>query len=177
MPLLKITSREQIPAQYRGTPIGELLEYQNLGRVFAEYDRARLLVGMCMDNRKQLRLPRNFAYVIRTAGGNLRDMEFPMSYAIAAGGVRHLALIAHDDCGMSGLDARKAQFIEGMVGNAGWDRARAERYFMKCAPRYEIGDEAAFIAGEAERIRGLYPGVTVAAMVYTLEDHMLSIVA
>ena len=167
---------EQIPGEYRGTPIGELLEYQNLGREFEEYDSARLLVGMCMDNRKQLRIPKNFAYVIRTAGANMGDMEFPMSYAIAVGGVTHMALIAHDNCGMSGLEAKKSQFIEGMARNAGWDRDRAEAHFMESAPRYEIGDEAAFIAGEAERIRGLYPGVKVAAMVYSIEDHMLSIV-
>jgi len=176
MGLLKITAREQIPAEYMDTPIGELVEYQNLGREHKEYDSPRLLVGMCMDNRKQLKIPRNFAYVIRTAGANMRGCEFPISYAISVGGVTHMAFIAHDQCGMSGLGARKEQFVKGMVENAGWDRERAERLFIESAPRYEIGDEADFIGREAERVRGLYPGVTVAAMLYTLNDHTLSLI-
>ena len=34
---------------------------------------------MCMDNRKQLRLPDNFAYILRTGGGNIRYSEFKIS--------------------------------------------------------------------------------------------------
>ncbi len=37
---------------------------------FDPYVRARLLIGMCMDNRKVLRTPDNFAYVIRGGGAN-----------------------------------------------------------------------------------------------------------
>ena len=32
----------------------------------------RLLIGMCMDSRKSLRIPNDFAFVLRTAGANMR---------------------------------------------------------------------------------------------------------
>jgi len=48
------------------------LEYHNLGRPLDSYEKARLLVGMCMENRKRLRVPDNFAHIMRTGGGNLR---------------------------------------------------------------------------------------------------------
>jgi len=91
--LLAINSVDDIPAPYRGTPIGLLLEYNNLDRPFEEYTNAQLLVGMCMDNRKHLHMPDNFSYIIRTGGANLRYSEFKVSYAISVGGVRHIALI------------------------------------------------------------------------------------
>src|SRR3954467_13556789 len=113
--LAPVTNAEEIPPQYRGTPISELLEYHNLGRPFEQYDRARLLVGMCMDHRKHLRVPDNFAYIIRAGGANLRYSEFKVSYAIAVGGVRAIALVGHTNCGMVNLVSRREQFIDGMV--------------------------------------------------------------
>ena len=64
--LLAITSRDDIPAQYRDTPIGLLLEFHNLGRSHESYSNAQLLIGMCMDNRKHLHIPDNFAFIIRS---------------------------------------------------------------------------------------------------------------
>lgn len=72
--------------------------------------RAELLVGMCMDDRKDLVIPNEFAYVIRAAGGNLQDHEFDISYAVAIGGVTAIALLAHTDCGMVGLRKKRAAF-------------------------------------------------------------------
>jgi len=66
---------------------------------------------MCMDNRKHLHMPDNFAFIIRTGGANLRYSEFKVSYAIAVGGVRHIALIGHSKCGMVNLAARKEAFV------------------------------------------------------------------
>src|SRR5690349_20749969 len=108
--LLAIKSKEDILREYRDTPIGKLLEYHNLDRPvifqleyrdilviypigklleyhnldrpFDVYPSAQLLVGMCMDHRKHLHMPDNFAYIIRTGGANLRYSEFKVSYAI-----------------------------------------------------------------------------------------------
>lgn len=63
----------------RGTPIETLLAYQNFGTPHVAHERADLLIGMCMDNRKHLRIPENFAYIIRAGGGNLLRDPFPMS--------------------------------------------------------------------------------------------------
>lgn len=115
----KINSLEDIPEKLRNTPVADLLSYHNLGAPFKQYDKADLLIGMCMDNRKQLRIPDKFAYIIRAGGANLRYSEFKVSYAIAIGGVRFIALMGHTQCGMVNLASRRDSFVEGMVKNAG----------------------------------------------------------
>ena len=97
--LLEINSSNDIFPEYKETPIGLLLEYHNLRRQLDSYSQAQLLIGMCMDNRKHLRIPDNFAYIIRAGGANLRYSEFKVSYAIAVGDVRYIALIGHNNCG------------------------------------------------------------------------------
>src|SRR5881396_1090879 len=128
--LLTISSREDILPEYWGTPIALLLEYHNMGRELVSCTNAELLVGMCMDNRKHLHMPDNFAFIIRTGGANLRYSEFKVSYAISVGGVRHIALIGHNHCGMVNLIARKEQFINGLVEATGSDRQQAEEHFL-----------------------------------------------
>lgn len=176
--LIEVSQPEHIPPQYRDTPIGELLEYHNLDRPFESYrgPGARLLVGMCMDSRKHLHIPENFAFIIRAGGGNLRYSEFKVSYAIAIGGVQAIALLAHNNCGMVRLADRREQFINGLVNNAGWDREAAEQHFNALAPMFEIGHEVEFVKSEARRLRDRYPKVTVAPMLYNLEDNRLYLV-
>jgi len=74
--LVSVTNAEDIFPMYRETPIGRLLEYHNLGRPHDEFLKAELLIGMCMDNRKQLHIPDNYAFIIRAGGANLRYSEF-----------------------------------------------------------------------------------------------------
>ena len=93
--LIDITKPNDILPEYRETPIGLLLEYHNMNRHLDTYTQAKLLIGMCMDNRKHLRVPENFAYILRSGGGNLRYSEFKVSYAIAIGGISAIALLAH----------------------------------------------------------------------------------
>ncbi len=158
---------------YRSTPIGRLLEYHNLGRPYDTYTRAELLVGMCMDNRKHLTIPDNFAFIIRTGGANLRYSEFKVSYAIAIGGVTAIALIGHNNCGMVNLIARKELFIENLVKNAGWTAEQAEEQFMSFAPMFEIGNEIDFVLSEALRLRHKYPRILIAPLHYRVEDNLL----
>ncbi len=171
--LVPVNSAEDIFPEYRNAPIGFLLEYHNLSREYETYAQAQLLVGMCMDNRKHLHIPDNFAYIIRAGGANLRYSEFKVSYAIGVGGVRHIALIGHNQCGMVNLVARKELFIEGLVENAGWERDLAEQHFMNFAPMFEIENEIDFVASEAKRLRLRYPRVQVAPMLYRVEDNLL----
>lgn len=173
--IIKIDAPTDIPPEYRDTAIGHLLEYHNLGKPFLVYDRAQLLIGMCMDNRKHLNIPENFAYIIRSGGANLRYSEFKVSYAIAVGRVRHIALIGHNNCGMVNLVERKNEFIDGMVENAGWSRDKAEEHFMQFAPMYEIGNETDFVLSETKRLSGRYPNVVIAPMLYLVEENKLYI--
>ena len=174
--LIPITSKEDIPQQYRDAPIGLLLEYHNLNRPYEIYTEAQLLIGMCMDNRKHLHMPDNFAFIIRTGGANLRFSEFKVSYAIAVGGVRSIALIGHTQCGMVNLIARKEQFVQGLVDNAGWQSQQAEEHFHHFAPMFEIGNEVDFILSEVKRLRLRYPNISVAPLLYRVEDHSLYLI-
>ena len=87
-----------------------------------------------MDNRNHLRIPDNFSFIIRAGGANLRFSEFNISYAISVGGIQHIVVIGHNDCGMVNLISRKDQFIKGLVDKAGWDKEMAEEHFAELAP-------------------------------------------
>ena len=171
--LVKIDSINDIPPRYRETPIGLLLEYHNLGREYDSYSNARMLIGMCMDNRKHLHIPDNFSYIIRTGGANLRYSEFKVSYAIAVGNVQCIALVGHNQCGMVNLVGRKEQFIRGLVEGAGWEAQSAEEHFHQFAPMFEIGNEVDFVLSETKRLRLRYPKNIVAPLLYRIEDNRL----
>jgi carbonic anhydrase len=174
--LVNISKETDIFPEYRGTPIGLLLEYHNLNKSLIPYEKAQLLIGMCMDNRKHLRIPDNFAYIIRTGGANLRYSEFKVSYAIAVGDVKYIALIGHNNCGMVNLISKKDQFINGLIEKAGWDREWAEEHFMHFAPMFEIGNEIDFVTIEAKRLRLRYPKITVVPLLYKVDDNRIYLI-
>ena len=174
--LTTISITEDIFPEYHRTPIGLLLEFHNLNRPLDTYTQAQLLIGMCMDNRKHLRIPDNFAFIIRAGGANLRYSEFKVSYAIAIGDIQHIALIGHNNCRMVNLISRKDQFINGLVDKAGWDREWAEEHFMHFAPIFEIGNEIDFVISEAKRLRLRYPKITVAPMHYKVDENRLYLI-
>jgi carbonic anhydrase len=168
-----VNTKKDIPKKYRNTPIGLLLEYHNLNRKFDVYSKARLLISMCMDNRKHLHMPDNFAFIIRSGGGNLRYSEFKVSYSIGVGEVKHIVLIAHNNCGMVSLVSRKKEFINGLIKRAGWTKDMAEEHFMNLAPLHEIGNEIEFVINEARRLKKKYPKIQIAPLYYKIEDNKL----
>lgn len=168
-----INDEKDIPQRYANTPVGKLLRYHNLGAELDPTTKAELLIGMCMDARKHLRIPENFAFILRTGGGNLRYSEFKVSYAIAIGGVRTIALLAHKDCGMVNLVSKREAFINGLVENAGWERELAEQQFTQFAPMFEIVNEIDFVLAEAQRLRLRYPRITVAPLYYDVHESRL----
>ena len=171
--IIPVNFREDILPEYRGTPVELLLEYHNLGRAIGTVASPQLLIGMCMDSRKSLRIPNDFAFVLRTAGANMRDNEFRISYAIAVGGVRTIVLIAHTDCGMAKLDQSHDRFVQGLMEAAGWDASRAEKHFSESAPKFGIRDEVDFVLKEAERLRAIYPRIRIVPLLYRVEDDLL----
>ncbi len=174
--LTPINSVQDIPKALLGTPAGLLLEYHNLGREFDSYTQAQLLIGMCMDSRKHLHIPDNFAYIVRAAGANLRYSEFKVSYAIGVGGVQQVALIGHTECGMENLASRKEQFVKGLVDRAGWDAKLAEDHFLNFCMMFEIGEVTQFILSEALRINARYPKIPVVPMLYKVEDNRIYLI-
>ncbi|MBI3316752.1 MAG: carbonic anhydrase [Candidatus Omnitrophica bacterium] len=171
--LLPITCAADVPGKYRGTPLSLLVEYQNHLRAHDAYTSAQILVGMCMDNRKALDVPENFAYILRTGGANMRASGFKISYAISVGGVRHIAIVGHNHCGMVNLMQRKEAFILGLVEGAGWNREKAENHFLNLVPMFEIGNEIDFVLSEVRRLRAEYPKITIAPLLYKIEDNNL----
>lgn len=172
MRLINILKEDDIPENYRDTPVGDLLMYHNLGMPYKKYDSAELLIAMCMDNRKQLRMPENFAYIIRTGGANLRYSEFKVSYAIAVSRIKQIILISHNNCGMVNLMSKKSVFIEGLVEIAKWERQKAEEHFLNYAPMFEIDNEINFVIDESKRLMNKY-NVEVVPAFYKIEDNRL----
>jgi carbonic anhydrase len=125
-----------------------------------------------MDFRKSLRIPDRFAYVLRTGGGNPRGVEFEISYAIAVGGARSLALVAHDDCAMVGLHRRRDIYIQGLVLE-GWSRDEAIAHFDSQSQARDLSNPGSFVRDEARRLQTRYPNITVAPLFYSVEDGML----
>jgi carbonic anhydrase len=174
--LLPVTSETDIPEQYLNTPIGDLLAYHNLNKEYKIYERAQMLIGMCMDNRKHLHIPDNFSFIIRSGGANMRYSEFRVSYAIGVGGVKFIALIGHNNCGMVNLISRKHIFVQGLIENAGWSKEEAEDHFYHYEPIHEIGNEIDFVSSEARRMRLRYPKIVVAPLFYNVDDSRLYLV-
>ena len=171
--LVEVDTAADILPQYRGTPVAELLDYHNFGASHRRHTDAELLIGMCMDHRLQLRIPSNFAYVLRCAGANLAMLKFDVSFAIAVGGVRSVCLIGHDGCRMVDVASKREAFVDGLVDNVGWDRDRAEEHFDEYSSRYGFGDVAGFVWLEAQQLRREYKGISVAPLVYSLDDRSL----
>ena len=171
--IIPVNYRDDILPEYRGTPVEALLEYHNLGRAIGTMPAPQMLIGMCMDSRKSLRIPNDFAFVLRTAGANMRDNEFRISYAISVGGVRTIVLIAHTDCGMARLDQNREQFIQGLMDAAGWDESRAVKHFEDSAPKFGMRDEVDFVVKEAARLRAIYPRIKIVPLLYRVEDDLL----
>lgn len=173
--LVPVNNLSDTLPMYRGTPVERLLRYHNLGEPLPpSTGHAELMVGMCMDHRKDLRLPNEFAYVLRAAGGNLRGSEFEISYAVGVGGISTIVLLAHTDCGMAHVTAKHEIFVRGLVERAGCKEEDASRHFAEYATRYEIGDPLQFIAAEAVQLQSYYPRLMVAPLLYAVKDDRLT---
>jgi carbonic anhydrase len=161
-----------LPA-YRGTAIGDLLMYHELHEPHRRYVDPELLIGMCMDHRLTLRIPANFAFVLRCAGANVSMLSFDISFAIAIGGVRAMCVIGHSGCRMVDVASRREAFVGGLVAAVGWDRAKAEKHFDELYGEYGFCNVVDFVIREARHLRSIYPGILVAPLVYAVEDRRL----
>jgi len=174
--LLPMENMDAIPTELQESPISRLIGYHNIGKKLDNYNYPLVLICTCMDYRIKLQIPNNFAFMIRTAGANMSSCKFDISYAIAVGGIRHIALIGHNDCGMANLSRKEELFIEGMVRNAGWDKTRALEYFRQKEQECTILKETDYIYNQAEELSREFPGVKVIPMLYRIEDNLLYLI-
>lgn len=174
--MICITDEMDIPEDYRDTPIERLILNHNLNLRPDSYERADMLVLMCMDNRQDLRLPQNSAFFVRNSGGTQKGVSFSISFAVAVAGIRHIAVIGHSDCMMVNLEIRRKEFVNNLSGHFMWDRAEAEGHFMDMCDQFSKTDAAGSVIAEVEFIRSQYPGVIVVPLFYSVEDHMLYLI-
>jgi carbonic anhydrase len=171
--LVPATHPSDVLSAYRDTPIASLLAYHNLRRRHRRHARAELLLALCLDQPGRLRVPDSFAFVLRTGGGNVKALDFHVSLAVALGGMRALALVGHDECGLVDLVRRRDAFVARLREHGGWLRGDAEDHFDRNAPLFEAGDVGELVLSEAARLRARYPRLLVAPLFYRIREDRL----
>ena len=173
--LIDVTSEADILPAYRGTPVADLLRYHCLKAPQpARTARPQMLIAMCIDHRKSLTIPNEFAYVIRAAGTRLLGNEFELTYAIGVDGVDTIALIGHTQCGMTRVLTQREQFIEGLVERGGISREAAAEHYDASAPGYAIDSPIESIIHKSKVVRKFLPNLLVAPLLYRVEDDQLT---
>jgi carbonic anhydrase len=173
--LVEVNTRDDIFPQYLGTPIELLLRYHCLGEPQPDSSgQPQMFIAMCIDHRKRLSIPNEFAYMLRTAGTRLLGNEFELSFAIAIGGVSTIALIGHTQCGMTRVLEQREQFIQGLVKRAGVTPEVARAHFDASAPGYAITSPVDSILHKAKVVQKHLPDVLVAPLLYRVEDDQLA---
>lgn len=163
--LVPVRSEADILPAYRGTPVGELLAYQNLGReAGSPPDHPRILVATCLELDQGLKLPPGFAIHLRTAAASLKRDPFKVSWAIGMARVSAIAVVGHTGCGLVDLRSHRDLFVARLIEDAGWERPAAEQHFDHWSDLFGIDEPAAFVTSEAARLQARYPKVLVAPL-------------
>jgi carbonic anhydrase len=172
--LVEVNSPDDILDVYRGTAVEELLRYHNLREPMpTRSGTPKMFVSMCIDFRKFLLIPNEFAYIMRTAGARLRGNEFELLYAVAVGGVSNIVLMGHTDCGMTRVMNQRDQFVAGLGERAGVDEEEAGDIFDELAPGYAIADPVYAMVKEARKLRRKLHGVLIAPLLFNVENDRL----
>lgn len=166
--LISIDSSQDIPVEWQNTPLSSLIMAQNFGWPIQGSGKVELLIATCIEFRYALPVPRMYAYVIRRASGRVIGSEFSVGYTLSQG-VKFLAMIGHNDCGMSKVYERAPLVVQAFM-DQGWSREAAEQYVQKQAARHAIPDELDALRGEYIRIRELFPKLIVAPLFVCLHD-------
>ncbi len=174
--LISIESDNDIPAHLQGTPIESLLKAQNMFEAEEETeDTANLIIGMCMDYRKQLHLPKNCAYIIRSPGANMKDHEFSVALALSTG-IRYMALLVHNKCIMSDPFKQRRNFLKVLVRNHHWKREQAEMMFSSSVTQGYIGEPVSFALQESHRLKTLFADLTVVPLLYDVDSDKIFLI-
>ena len=176
--LITISSEKDIPEWLRGTPVGMLLATHNVGARFrlAQHQLPPLLIGTCMDYRISLKIPPKFAYIIRTAGANMSDQEFPIAFALSTQKVKGIAIIGHTECGMAELNDKKDPFVSGLEAALKWTPEKAGELFDSNVDQFNIGTVVPFTLQETVRLRSKFPGVIIAPLLYDVSNGKLYVI-
>lgn len=174
--LYEVRGSSQIPLIVRQTPINALLKSQNLLEVDeTPAEKADLIIGMCIDYRKQLHLPKNCAYIIRSAGANMKDSEFGLALAVSSG-IQYMALITHNKCLMSDPFAQQQNVLDALDTRCGWSKDRSRTFFDEQATARGISDPVQFALTESERLETMFRTLKVVPLLYCVDDDRLYLI-
>jgi carbonic anhydrase len=171
--LKQINTPDDIPEKWRGTPIADLIAAHNFDKPIESTGVPKLMLITCIEYRFQPEIPNEWAYVNRCAGGRLSGSEFSVSYIIAKG-VRHMALIGHNDCGMTKVYEFREKLIDALVGQK-WDRERAEDFVEQSSAKFAMKDEIDGQKREFMRLHQLFPGLEIAPLFVSIASMRLHI--
>lgn len=171
--LTSIDSVDDIPENWRDSPIAALIASHNFGETIEVTGEPRLLISTCIEYRYVPAVPTSYAYIIRRASGRLLGSEFSLVYALSKG-VKHVVLIAHNDCGMTKVSAHRPAMIATLV-EQGWDPERADEFVNMHAGRYHIEDEVDSLKREFYRLKRLFRNVEIAPLFVSLSSQRLHI--
>jgi carbonic anhydrase len=169
--LVELRSRDDIPQEWIGTPIEAFIMSQNFCWPIQPTGKPEMLITTCIEFRYALPVPRMYAYVIRRASGRIIGSEFSVAYTMSKG-VKCLAMIGHNDCGMTKVPEATPDLIRVLV-NQGWDPQLAEQYVVKHGARHAIDDEIEALKQEYRRMRSLFPKLLIAPLFVCLYDSKL----
>jgi carbonic anhydrase len=124
------------------------------------------LIATCLEQQVALQVPAGFAISLHTAAASLKRDPFKVSWAIGVAGVAAIAVIGHDECGLTDLHSHREQFVARMIEAAGWDRPAAAQHFDHWSDLFEVDSPIAFVAAEASRLQSRYPKILVAPLLF-----------
>jgi len=172
--LSQLETPVDLPKRWQNTPIEEFIAAHNFDTPIKSGSVPKLLIVSCIEFRFMPQIPRNFAYMIRTAGGRVSHIpssEFAFAY-ILANGVRHMTIVGHNDCGMTKVHAFKPRLIDALV-DQGWEREHAETFIEENADRFAMKDEIESLEFEFIRLRSLFKKVEIAPLFVSLSSSRL----
>lgn len=169
--LVPIEKEVDIPDRWRESPIETLILSHNFEKEIETTGEPQLIIVTCIEFRYQPRVPASFSYIIRRASGRLVGSEFSLAYVLAKG-VRHMALVGHNDCGMTKVAEYKGAMTDALV-EQGWYRDCAEEYINQNAARYAITDEVDSLKREYLRLRRLFKKLEIAPLFLSLANSKL----
>lgn len=165
--LASVTNEADILPAYLGTPVADLLRFQNLGGTATrKYAHPEILIATCLEQSAPLRIPEGFGVLLHTAAASLKRDPFKVSWAIGVAGVSAIAIVGHDDCRLVDLRNHREQFVVQMIEAAGWERPAAEQHFDHWSDLFEVDNPVEFAAAEAARLQSRYPKILVAPLLY-----------
>ncbi|MCA9296783.1 MAG: hypothetical protein KC983_09700 [Phycisphaerales bacterium] len=176
-PVIQIESAGDIPERLRGTPVEALLRVHNFGEALSARAVAEMLIVTCMDFRIDLSMPKNHAFVIRTAGAKVDPVRFNLDFAMAVVGLNTVAIIGHTDCAMTRTHEAREQFIGVLPGHTGCTIDEARASFEDGHSTFGIHDcEIRAAVRQANRVQRDFPAALVVPMLYDVATHRLGVI-